>query len=270
MRQTVARNPAESRLDRVVDFHLLGEVDFDDVLCLQRRLVYELSAAQQPRAAVLLCEHPPIITVGRVGSRGHVKLSNDELNSHQLPTRWVDRSGGCILHAPGQLAVYLIVPLAQFGWTLDEFAGRLQSVATRALDLIGVRTQIDPGGCGLWGRTGLLAAIGTAIEKSTAVHDSTGLQDCTTYQGLFINVAPAMSTFGFVETAQPFAGAAEKTTMSCLLAERRQPVRMSTVRSALIEQLARSFECDRHNVHTGHVWLRDRAGSERERTAYAC
>ena len=115
----MTRNTSESQRDRVVDFHLLGEIDFDDVLCLQRRLVYELSTADQPRAVVLLCEHPSIITIGRAGSRGHIKLSHDELQRQQLATRWVDRTGGCILHAPGQLAVYPIVPLPQFGWTLE-------------------------------------------------------------------------------------------------------------------------------------------------------
>ena len=254
----MARNPVEFRSDRVVDFHLLGEVDFEDVLCLQRRLAYELSTAEQPRAVVLLCEHSPIITVGRVGSRGHIKLSNDELNRQQLTTRWLDRSGGCILHAPGQLAVHAIFPLQQFEWTPTDFLERLQAGAKRALDEIGVQTQLDSRGGGLWGRTGLLAATGIAIE------------DGTTSQGMFINVAPAMSTFGFVATAEPLAGSHEKTTMSCLLAERRQPVRMSKVRSALIEQFAKSSECDRHNIHTGHVWLRDRTGSGHERTTYAC
>lgn len=260
----MAGNTVESGRDRVVDFHLLGEVDFDDVLYLQRRLAYELSSADQPRAVVLLCEHPPIISIGRAGSRGHIKLSNDELRRQQLPTRWVNRTGGCILHAPGQLAVYPMIPLQSFGWTLDDFLHDLRSSAMQALDEIGVRTQLHPSGCGLWGRTGLLAAIGTGLQNNP------GLQDGTTSQGLFINVAPAMTTFGFVETAEPFAENGEKTTMSCLLAERRLPVRMSKVRSALIEQLAKSPAYDRYNIHTGHVWLRDRTGSERERTVYAC
>lgn len=254
----MAHNPVESSSDRVADFHLLGEVDFEDALRLQRRLVYELSAAGRPRAVVLCCEHLPIITIGRLGSRSHIKLSNDELRRQQLPTRWLDRSGGCILHTPGQLAVCVILPLQQFGWTHAGFQQHLQRAAQRALEDNGIRTETDSKRCGLWGRTGLLAALGTSV------------QDGVTSQGLFINVAPSVSTFGFIETAAPCAQPGERPTMSCLLAERRQPVRMSTVRSALIEQLASSFGCDRHNIHTGHVWLRDRTGSERERTAYAC
>jgi lipoate-protein ligase B len=31
-----------------------------------------------------------------------------------------------VLHAPGQLAVYPIVPLGLFGWTVGEYLRRLQ------------------------------------------------------------------------------------------------------------------------------------------------
>lgn len=251
----MVRNLAKQDRDRAVDFHLLGEVHFDDVMYLQRRLVYDLSSAAKARAAVLLCEHSPILTVGHAGSRAHIRLSDDELQRRRLATRWVNRSGGCIPHAPGQLAVYAMVPLSEFGWTRDDFLRRMASIAMKALNEAGVPARTDPRDCGLWGRTGLLAAIGTGIQEGTTCH------------GLFINVAPDMSMFGFVDTAEPSARLEDRTTMSCLLAERRQPVRMSTVRSVLIEQIAASFECDRHNLHTGHVWLRDRAGSERERTA---
>lgn len=242
--------------DRVIDFHLLGEVDFEDVLRLQRRLVYELSAAGSARTVVLLCEHSPLVTIGRSGSREHIKLTNDELARRQLSMRWVDRTGGCVVHTPGQLAIYPIVPLPHFGWREHDFRQRLQRTGRLALEEIGITSEADSRLSGLWGRTGMLAAIGTSM------------QDETTFGGMFINVAPDMSTFGFVETATGFVASGEKTTMSCLLAERRQPVRMSKVRSALIEQFVTSFECDRHNIHTGHVWLQDRTGSERERTAY--
>ena len=231
--------------DRIVDFHLLGEVDFEEVLCLRRRLIYAISSSDSVRAIVLLCEHSPIITIGRSGSRSHVKLTNDELHRQQLSTRWVDRSGGCLVHAPGQLAVYPVVPLPRFGWTSRGFQQRLQQTARLTLSRLGIPSDADSEASILKGRTGLLAALGSST------------QDETTFGGLFINVAPDMSTCGFVEPAAPLGKAGELSTMSCLFAERRQPVRMSKVRSALIEQFVTSLECDRHNIYTGHVWLRD-------------
>jgi hypothetical protein len=50
------------------------------------------------------------------------------------------------------------------------------------------------------------------------------------------------------------------TAMSCLVAERCGPVRMTTVRAALVGRLAAAFGCDRYHLYTGHPLLRERAG----------
>jgi len=92
-----------------LEIYLLGEVPFDDVQRLQRRLVYDLG--ENSGGALILCEHPPIISVGRSGSRAHIRADDDELRDMNLSVRWVNRGGGCLLHVPGQLAAYLITPL---------------------------------------------------------------------------------------------------------------------------------------------------------------
>src|SRR4051812_48755348 len=92
-----------------VEVHLLGEVDFDACLALQHRLVYEAGSRRDGQVTVLVCEHPLSITLGRLGSRAHVQLSPPVLKSNGLEVRWVNRGGGALLHAPGQVAVYPIV-----------------------------------------------------------------------------------------------------------------------------------------------------------------
>ena len=44
--------------------------------------------------------------------------------------------------------------------------------------------------------------------------------------------------------------------MSCLVAERCGPVRMTAVRAALVRRLAECFGCDRYHLYTGHPLLR--------------
>ena len=53
-----------------LEIYLLGMVDFEDALQLQRRLLYD--AGEGGGAALVLCEHPPTISVGRSGSRTHI------------------------------------------------------------------------------------------------------------------------------------------------------------------------------------------------------
>ena len=90
--------------------YLLGSIDFESALALQRRLIYQV-AGERSGAALVLCEHPPLITVGRQGSRSHILCDSEELRARRWKVRWVNRGGGCLLHQPGQLAVYPILPL---------------------------------------------------------------------------------------------------------------------------------------------------------------
>src|SRR5438093_10868911 len=90
--------------------YLLGTVDFEALLRFQRRLHYEISGEREA-AALILCEHPPLISVGRHGSRAHILLEPPELQVRGWRVRWVNRAGGCWLHQPGQLAAYALLPL---------------------------------------------------------------------------------------------------------------------------------------------------------------
>src|SRR3954454_12447761 len=87
-----------------LEVYLLGLVDFEEVQQLQRRLVYDLG--ERGGGSLLLCEHPPTISVGRSGSRAHIVPDDEELRAMGIKVHWVNRGGGCILHLPGQLAVY--------------------------------------------------------------------------------------------------------------------------------------------------------------------
>ncbi len=63
-------------------------------LALQQRLVYEAGGRQDATITLLVCEHPPIITIGRGGSRAQLRASAAELASRQIEVRWVNRGGG--------------------------------------------------------------------------------------------------------------------------------------------------------------------------------
>lgn len=253
-------------LEAFADFHLLGEVDFDAALALQRRLVFEAGERHAPRISVLLCEHPELITVGRDGSRGDIRLSRDELRERRLEVRWLGRGGGCVVHGPGQLAIYPIVPLANFGWTVGEYLRRLHQGLADGLAELGASVQSRPGRFGVWGRTGQLAVVGAAVQYNVA------------WQGAFINVNPTSRAMGYVETyparqqkrdAVSPTAPVDKPEMSSLLAERGRPAKMTTVRAALIGALAAAWGCERYHLFTGHPLLTSLLQQHRESTVRA-
>jgi lipoyl(octanoyl) transferase len=231
-----------------VETFLLGRIEFERCLELQRRLIFEIGGRDDGQIVLLLCEHPPLITVGRGGSPGEIAPDSRLLRSGQIEVRWVNRGGGCLVHCPGQLAVYPIVPLRWHGFSVGEHLERLQAGMVRTLDELGVRGHTPPGQRGIWGRTGQLAAVGVAVRN------------WVTYYGAYLNVCPPLGLFRLVET-DPVG----QTRMSCLVAERRGPVRMATVRAALVRHLTEALGCHRYHLYTGHPLLRGDWGCRADR-----
>lgn len=238
------RDEADDNQAFVAWFHLLGQVDFDTCQRLQQRIVYEAGERDDGRIVVILCEHLPLITIGRAGSRRHVRLTNEQLRARQLELRWVSRGGGCLLHAPGQLAVYPVVPLWWHGWTVGEYLRRLQQAATCALQELLAAPGLTAVDGGLWGRTGQLAACGVAVRN------------WTTYHGLFLNVNPPPADFSMVDVVDPLrCRPGQKTTMGSLFAERGRTLSVPRVRAVLIPHLAAALGTARYHVITGHPLL---------------
>ncbi len=225
--------------DGALEAHLLGEVPLDDSIALQQRLVYEASGNNGPAAiSLLICEHPPVITIGRLGSRAHLRATTAELASRQIELRWVNRGGGTILHSPGQLAVYPVVPLLARGWTVGEYLDRFRRGLEAVLGDVGLEKHLDRDELSLSGRTGQLVSFGVAVKN------------WVTYYGAYINVHPARHLARLVQ-----CDPTDQLIASSLMIERQSPVKMTSVRAAVIARLAESFGTPRYHVYSGHPLL---------------
>lgn len=205
--------------------HLLGTVDFDEALRLQRGLVYRLSGGEDA-AALLLGEHPPLITVGRHGA-GPFPLWTEEMRGRGWPVRWVSRGGGAVLHLPGQLAVYPVLPLDRLRLDVREYLYRLQGALIDVLDDFGIRGETRPGEAGVWVAGRLIAAVGVALRHQV-----------TTF-GAALNVDPDLTLFRVISDEPAFTSLAR---------ERGGPVRTQLVRQRLVEHFASRFGYEQVDV----------------------
>lgn len=112
-----------------LEVHLLGLVDFDAALALQEYLVFETAGRTDAQGTLLLCEHPPLITMGREASRAHLQTDAADLRRLEIDVRWLSRGGGAAVHSPGQLAIYPILPLDRLQLGLMDFRQRLEDAA---------------------------------------------------------------------------------------------------------------------------------------------
>lgn len=233
-----SRSMPVERLPGVV-CHLLGAVDFDLCLALQQRLVFDCTSRRDGQITILICEHRPTITIGRQGSRGDVHFDNDELRARQLDIHWVNRGGGALGHAPGQLAIYPIVPLEWYGFSVGDYLARLHSGLEAAVIEEGFSLQRRLGSSGLWGRSGRIVSIGVAVKHWVS------------YFGAYVNVLPYSTAL--LQRIDGVSG--EHSPLGCLMAERRQPARIASLREKLVRHLSAAFGCDRYHLYTGHPLL---------------
>jgi lipoyl(octanoyl) transferase len=222
-----------------LEVYLLGLVDFEEVQQLQRRMVYDLG--ERGGASLVLCEHPPTISVGRSGSRIHIAADDAEIRALGIKVHWVNRWGGCILHLPGQLAAYFALPLAPLALDVRSYLDGLHTAIIGVLDefdLTGVRNPALPG---VFLGGARVASVGVAINRWIAYH------------GLTLNVGPFLEPFDLIE--EPGLGPIpiRQTSME---ARRQRPAPMSQVREALIRQLETAFGLERHHVYTDHPLIR--------------
>jgi lipoyl(octanoyl) transferase len=219
-----------------LEVHLLGSVDFDSALFLQERLAYEISGRSDTLGGLLLCEHPPLVTIGREGSSSHLPNERRELTARNLDVRWLNRGGGCLVHAPGQLAVYPIVPLDRLGLGLVDYRTRLEEAVLdvcRELKISAQRHEQEPG---VRCRSGQVAFVGIAAKAWVAYH------------GLFVNVCPNLDLLRLVRSNA-------EGRISSLAAEQRRSASMPTVRESLIRNLSARLNYDNHHIYTGHPLL---------------
>lgn len=218
---------------RVLQAYLLGTLDLDRVLALQRRLAYE--AAGEPAApALILCDHPPGLTVGRHGSRAHVRLTDNELTARRWDVKWVARGGGVTVHLPGQVACYPVLPLREHGITPAGYVRHLGELVGDLCRGLGLTPAISADGSAIRVNGRRVATVGVAVRN------------WVTSFGIVVNVTPDLELFRGVETD------GDPVPMTSLQRECPIPVRVPTVRQRLLDSVASRFGFNRVSVFHQH------------------
>jgi lipoyl(octanoyl) transferase len=241
--------------ERVLQAYLLGSVEFEAALALQRRLLYHVTG-DRDAAALILCEHPPLITVGRQGSWTQIRCEPQELHNRRWCVRWVNRGGPCLLHLPGQMAIYPILALDRFGLGVQAYLERLQQVVIDLLDDFQIRASAvcpEPAGNGtpgigeraVWVGNRPIAGLGIAVR------------DWVTYYGAWLNVNPDLEPFRLVRSSRPGDG-----PITSLERERRGPLRPALVRERFLEHFAARFAFAQTALFFDHPSLSRKAPSD--------
>jgi lipoate-protein ligase B len=154
-----------------------------------------------------------------------------------MPVRWLGRGGGTFVHAPGQLAVYPLVPLERLGIGPLEFRRRLERAIVDVCHEFQIAADTDPHAPGVFCRLGQVAHVGLAIKRGVSCH------------GLFLNVHCDPAWFRLIH---PDHRGASITTLA---AERTRVTEMAPVREAVIRHVTARLGYTKWHTFTGHPLL---------------
>ena len=151
----------------------LGLIGYAEAYALQKRVV----AARKADAiedALLLCEHPPVITLGRSGKRENLLASEHVLRQKSVEFQPSDRGGDITYHGPGQIVGYPILNLGAIRRDVMWYVRMLEEAMIRATAEFGITAERVAGKTGIWVRAGSteekLAAIGVRISRWVTSH----------------------------------------------------------------------------------------------------
>lgn len=200
----------------------LGTAEYTSVLDLQHRLVRK-RVAQAVGDAVLLVEHPHVITLGRRGQESNV------LNPGPVPVVRVERGGDVTYHGPGQLVAYPIVSLEARGVDLRRFVRDLEGATIETLARYGVVGKHVEKKPGVWLDDPVrgerkIASVGVAVSH------------WVTYHGVALNVN---TDLGHFQRINPCGYGAD--IMTSVAQQVGQPVVFEEVKEAFAECLADQF-----------------------------
>jgi lipoyl(octanoyl) transferase len=178
----------EAASTSIAEWSWLGRVPFAETAELQERVRADVVAGRAPET-LLLCEHDPVITLGRSARAEHVLASAADLARRGVAVHAASRGGDVTYHGPGQLVGYPIVRLR--GGIVSHIEAMARGLAT-LLAPMGLSASFRRDAPGLWIDRG----NGSPLAKICAfgVH----VRHRVTMHGFALNVATALDAFDLI------------------------------------------------------------------------
>jgi len=155
-------------------------------LTLQRRLAEDRLSGKLATDLLLLCEHPPVITLGRGTKPSSLPLDIESLRRRGIEVFEVERGGDVTYHGPGQLVGYPIFHLGQHKQDLHWYLRQLEEVLIVALREFGIAAERNVGYTGVWTGGRKIASIGVHAKQ------------WVTWHGFALNVTTDLSAFDLI------------------------------------------------------------------------
>ncbi len=175
-----------------INFIPLGLKGYKEVWDMQKSLFNKLLDAKlkgdtNHENYLLTCEHNPVLTLGKSGKESNIQVK--EFPGVEYIK--IDRGGDVTYHGPGQLVVYPILDLEQFGLSLREYIYILEQAVIDTLNFYEIIAGRIKEFTGVWinydkDKPKKIAAIGVKSSRHVTMH------------GLAFNIKPDLKYFDLI------------------------------------------------------------------------
>ena len=142
----------------------------------------------------LLCEHPPVYTLGKSGKKENVLMSDDELAENNIAFFNTNRGGDITFHGLQQIVGYPILDLEKYYTDIGKYLRNLEELVILTIAEYGIKGDRSKGETGVWIEPGIkgkerkICAIGVRCSRWITMHGFA--MNVNTDLGYFNNIIP--------------------------------------------------------------------------------
>ena len=125
---------------------------------------------------LLLCEHPPVYTLGKSGHAENILISEVEMLQKGIQFYKTNRGGDITFHGPQQIVGYPIIDLEKFYTDIGRYLRELEEVIMLTLSEYGIIGKRSKGETGVWidpeipGKERKICAMGVRCSRWITMH----------------------------------------------------------------------------------------------------
>ena len=220
----------------------LGLIKYADALDIQTKKFNELidnkiNERSNSNAHLLyLCEHQPVITLGKAANEQNILLSEDFLKEKGIEVFHINRGGDVTFHGPGQITGYPILDLEHFTSDLKVYVRMLEEVMIQTIAHYGIEGYRIEDATGVWvnsrqdNQPKKIAAFGVKTSRWITMH------------GFALNVDVDLNYFNYINPC----GFTEKgvTSIRKEIGETRDEMDTNAVKRVLLDNFAKVFNAE--------------------------
>ena len=125
---------------------------------------------------LLLCEHPPVYTLGKSGRMENILITESEMQERGIQFYKINRGGDITFHGPQQVVGYPIIDLERFYTDIGKYLRALEEVIILTLAEYGIVGERSKGETGVWiepnieSRERKICAMGVRCSRWITMH----------------------------------------------------------------------------------------------------